>query len=141
MKYDFNGKTLNIPDEWIDNFVDHIDGATIQDAIDTWLEDNDYIVSPETVALQEKAKANRKDIMKNGKSMKERKKVERVRKPNEDKRTIISWLKVLFEGFALNGEIENVAVANIEREVTFVMGDVTYSVTLTAHRKPKEGGK
>lgn len=57
------------------------------------------------------------------------------RKPNNDKRTIISWLKTLFEGEALNGEVEAVEVSNIERQIDFVRNDIAYSITLTAHRK------
>lgn len=57
------------------------------------------------------------------------------RKPNNDKRTIISWLKTLFEGEALNGEVEAVNVSNIERQVDFTKNGIEYSITLTAHRK------
>lgn len=59
-------------------------------------------------------------------------KVKRERKPNEDKREII---QVLDE--ALTDLVDDVVVANIERQVDFIYNGVQYSVTLTAHRPPK----
>ncbi len=62
------------------------------------------------------------------------KKVERKRKPNSDKRTIIS---------ALNGSLRNMVdmVKEVspeeEHKIDFVLNDVEYTVTLTAHRKKK----
>ena len=36
------------------------------------------------------------------------------------------------------GQYENVAIANVEREVTFVIDGAEYSLTLTKHRKSKK---
>ena len=36
------------------------------------------------------------------------------------------------------GQYENVEIANVEREVTFVIDGAEYSLTLTKHRKPKK---
>lgn len=71
------------------------------------------------------------------KSEKERKPTTRERKPNEEKRHIIDLVRILFEGLALNGEVDNVAVPNIEKEVSFTIGDNSYSLSLICHRKPK----
>jgi len=57
------------------------------------------------------------------------------RKPNDEKRWIISVIKTLFEGLE---KLKNVSVSNPERQVDFVVGDTEYSITLTAHRKPKK---
>ena len=36
------------------------------------------------------------------------------------------------------GQYENVEIANVEREVTFVIDGAEYSLTLTKHRKSKK---
>ena len=60
------------------------------------------------------------------------KQVKRERKPNEAKREIV---QAIAEAMANLGE--GVTVSNIERQVDFMLGGVSYSVTLTAHRPPK----
>ena len=57
------------------------------------------------------------------------------RKPNDEKRWIISVIQTLFEGLE---KLKNVSVSNPERQVDFMVGDTEYSITLTAHRKPKK---
>lgn len=60
-------------------------------------------------------------------------KPKRERKPNEEKRMLIAFVGKALE----SAEVENIAVANAEREVTFRVGENEYSLTLTCHRKPK----
>ena len=61
-------------------------------------------------------------------------KPKRERKHNEEKRMLIAFVGKALEG----AEVENVTVANVEREVTFRVGENEYSLTLTCHRKPKQ---
>lgn len=58
MKYTFNKKILTIPDDEIDNYVNKL-GISIQEAIEIWLDDNDYINNEEAETLTQKAKDNR----------------------------------------------------------------------------------
>ena len=58
MKYNFEGKIINIPDEEIKNNMKHLD-VSEEEAIEIWLEDNDYIENEEQEALCKKAKENR----------------------------------------------------------------------------------
>lgn len=62
------------------------------------------------------------------------KKVERKRKPNSDKRAIISTLND-----SLRNMVDMVKEVSPEEEhkIDFVLNDVEYTVTLTAHRKKK----
>ena len=53
----------------------------------------------------------------------------RQRKENPDKKELIERL------FAVLVEEENARIVNNEREIDFEHGGVSYSVTLTAHRK------
>lgn len=55
----------------------------------------------------------------------------RERKPNEAKREIMQDLLKALQ------EYEGATLTNPERQVDFTFGGVQYSVTLTAHRKPK----
>lgn len=54
------------------------------------------------------------------------------RKPNEDKRTIIQRLLE-----AVLGIDSNAKASNLERQIDFTLNGTEYSITLTAHRKPK----
>lgn len=63
----------------------------------------------------------------------------RERKPNEVKRWIIERVKILCEGWEQNGDALNVQVTNIERAIDFNIDGRSFTLTLTEHRKPKEG--
>lgn len=63
----------------------------------------------------------------------------RERKPNEVKRWIIERVKILCEGWEQNGDALNVEVTNIERSIDFNIDGRAFTLTLTEHRKPKEG--
>lgn len=56
MKYTLdNGKEVNIPDKEIEHYMKSLE-LTREDAIDLWLEDNDYQENEEQNELDEKAK-------------------------------------------------------------------------------------
>lgn len=55
MKYQLGNKTINIPDKDIQNFMKSLD-LSKEDAIQMWLEDNDYEVNEEQAELDAKAK-------------------------------------------------------------------------------------
>ena len=58
MKYDFNGKILNIPEAELDKSVKCL-GISREEAIQLWLDDNDYTINETVEELSEKAKKNR----------------------------------------------------------------------------------
>lgn len=62
---------------------------------------------------------------------------QRERKPNETKRWIMNQIRVLFEGFALNGKCKAVSLSNIERTLDFEIDGKQYTLTLTEHRPKK----
>ena len=55
MKYQLGNKTINIPDAEIQKFMKSLD-LSKEDAIQMWLEDNDYEVNEEQAELDAKAK-------------------------------------------------------------------------------------
>lgn len=64
--------------------------------------------------------------------------VKRERKPNETKQWIMNRIKILFEGFALTGDVTDVKLSNIERTLDFIKDGKNYTLTLTEHRPPKK---
>ena len=63
--------------------------------------------------------------------------VKRVRKENPDKREIITMIFDLFRETAIDEDpMENVVMANPERQIDFHYKGESYSITLTQHRKP-----
>ncbi len=61
----------------------------------------------------------------------------RERKPNDNKRWIMDRLRIVFEGFELNGQCKDVNLSNIERTLDFEREGKYYTLTLTEHRPPK----
>ena len=127
-----------MPDEkWIKSTMKALD-LTREEAIEMWMDDHDidqgkakdFDLDPEKQkVVKEMTKAGGKARAKETKP--------RERKPNDEKRTIIQDLN----GFLVNNcqnYINSVEIVNIEREITFKIGENAYSLTLTCHRKPKK---
>ena len=83
MKYNFNGKEINIPDAEIENSMKLL-SISKEEAIEMWLDDNDYTTNEEVEKLTEKAK---KEVKRYEKSDAPRKKTEKVRKVDDEKNT------------------------------------------------------
>ena len=127
-----------MPDEkWIKSTMKALD-LTREEAIEMWMDDHDidqgkakdFDLDPEKQkVVKEMTKAGGKARAKETKP--------RERKPNDEKRTIIQDLN----DFLVNScqdYINLVEIVNIEREITFKIGENDYSLTLTCHRKPKK---
>lgn len=129
MTYNFNGKTLNIPDTEIEKSMKCLE-LTKDEAVQLWLEDNDYEVNEEVEELTAKAKANKTDRVQA--SAGKRKKTVRERKVDEEKGRLLADIKTLLKG--LGADIHSVKT---ETEVAFAFNGNEYSVKLTKHRPPK----
>ena len=126
------------PDEkWIKSTMKALD-LTREEAIEMWMDDHDidqgkakdFDLDPEKQkVVKEMTKAGGKARAKETKP--------RERKPNDEKRTIIQDLNDFLVNNCQN-YINSVEIANIEREITFKIGENDYSLTLTCHRKPKK---
>lgn len=127
-----------MPDEkWIKSTMKALD-LTREEAIEMWMDDHDidqgkakdFDLDPEKQkVVKEMTKAGGKARAKETKP--------RERKPNDEKRTIIQDLN----DFLVNNcqdYINLVEIVNVEREITFKIGENAYSLTLTCHRKPKK---
>ena len=134
-------KKINYPsDEWIDRYIDAHEGASIKDAEQVWWDNEIDHGNPTPFDLSEEQAENAKEVRrKMAKAVNAYgKQTKRERKPNENKRTIIGWLKALFEGFEMNGKISDLMISNEERSLDFTLDGKSYTLTLTEHR-PKKG--
>lgn len=128
MKFNFNGKDINIPDKDIEKLKTSLDLST-QEAIETWLDDHDYISNEEADAMTEKAKANRRYE----KSDAPRKKTTRERKVDTEKGGLLTAIKTAVEAFG--GAVSSV---KNEAEFSFTFNGNSYTVKLVKHRPPKK---
>ena len=125
-------KGVNIPNDWIDKQCEILD-ISIDEAVEMYLSDVGAIANEEQNALDEKAKKVK--VNHGAESVKERKKVERKREPNELKRAIIY---TLLHSIASMPEVENTTMTNVEKYIDFSVGDRTFTINLVEHRKPKK---
>lgn len=125
MKYDLNGKMISIPDSEITGFQKKY-SLSEAEAIQLWLEDNDYLENEVINELVEKSKGQRHYE----KSSKERKSSTKERKVDEEKKMFLMDMKVLIEG--LGGVVTNV---KNEAEFSYTYGENSYTVKLVKHRK------
>ena len=137
MKYEYNGKTLNIPDDFIQNAMKNL-SIDEDEAIQLWLEDNDYEVNEEQMALDAKAKANVKvaNIVKARAAEPSKKKTqrERVKKEDPTKEGVIAALAKALPELA---NAENVTIVNAGKLITFTICEDTYKLDLVRQRKAK----
>lgn len=138
MKYTFtdkNGKdrTVSIPDTVI--VQGRKEKMTLEETIERYLSDEGYIVNDIVAELTAKAKSA--GINGAGRQQGEKKQRKApVRKPDLIKRMLIEGLsKHMTEAYA---EVENVEVVNVERIISFSIGEDKYEITLSKKRKPKK---
>ena len=128
MKYDFNGKILNIPDKELKNSMEALE-ISKEEAIQMWLDDNDYTTNETVEELSEKAKKN---IKRYEQSDKKRKASTKERKVDEEKKRFLNGFRIFAEGL---GAV--VTSTKNEAEFSFSFGENAYTVKLVKHRPPK----
>lgn len=130
MRYDFNGKTINIPDAELEKSMKLL-RLSKEEAIEMYLEDEGYLENEEVEELTKKAKANK--INHEAKADKPRKAVKRERKPDVEKENIIIMLaNRLIEA---NFEVE---ITNKSKIIEFSVGENHYKLDLIKKRPPKK---
>ena len=127
MKYNFNGKEINIPEAEIQHNMKAL-GISEEEAIDMWLDDNDYTENEVVEELTKKAKS----VKRYEQAEKPRKKTVKERKVDEEKKHLINILVT-----SLNGEVSNISVKN-EAEISFICNENSYTIKLVKHRPPKK---
>ena len=106
-------------------------GISREDAEQLWEDDQADFIGEEGEEMTQKAK----QIRRYEQSAEPRKKTERQVKLDEEKVAIIDFIW----GCMLNNthimELENITVANPQKEITFTVGGNEYSISLIKHRK------
>ena len=129
-KYDFNGKTINIPDTELEKSMKLL-GLSKEEAIEMYLEDEGYLENEEVEELTKKAKANK--INHEAKADKPRKAVKRERKPDVEKENIIEILANCLKNEGFEAEITNKS-----KLIEFSVGENHYKLDLVKKRPPKK---
>ena len=133
MKYIVGKKEINVPEDEIEKLMDSLD-ISEDEAVQTWLFDNDYIENEEEAKLTKKAKDNRiMATIHEAKSDKPRAK--RIVEKKEDvvKEDIIKRTAEMLAAIA-----ENVKITNVSKIIEFDMpnGD-HFKFDLVRQRKTK----
>lgn len=130
MKYNLNGKIINISDAELAKNMKALD-ISKDEAIQMFLEDEGYLENEEVEALTAKAKANK--INHEAKADKPRKKTVRERKPDAEKEKLIEILTkcLINEGFEAK-------ITNKSKLIEFSVGENQYKLDLIKKRPPKK---
>ena len=133
MKYTLeNGKVVNIPDKEIEKSMKALD-LTKEEAIEMWLEDNDYEVNEEQVALDEKDKKVKINhgasaIDKSTKEKKERKVV-----VSDEKQALFSEILSNLQDIYKN----SVEIVKENKLLTVKIGEKTFKIDIIETRQKK----
>lgn len=132
MKYIVGKKEINVPEDEIEKLMDSLD-ISEDEAVQTWLFDNDYIENEEEAKLTKKAKDNRiMATIHEAKSDKPRAK--RVVEKKEDvvKEDIIKRTAEMLAVIA-----ENVKITNVSKILEFDLNGDHFKFDLVRQRKTK----
>ena len=129
-----NGKNVNIPDEEIKKSMKALD-LSKEDAIQMWLEDNDYEVNEEQAELDAKAKKVKIDHGASAVDKTEKKeKKPRPKVASDEKKELFDEIfSNLADVYKQNAQIEK------ENKLIIVkIGEKVFKVDLIEQRKPKK---
>lgn len=135
MRIEVNGKNVNVPDEEIIKVKEAL-GITTKEAVEMWLDDNDYTVNEEQEALDEKAKKVK--IPMGAREVKEKKERKPITKKVSDEK------KILFDSIVKQldrcelVDRENVTILNENKLIQVKIGDKIFKIDLVECRPPKK---
>ena len=133
MKYTLsNGKVVNIPEKEIENFMKSLD-LTREDAIQMWLEDNDYEVNEEQEELDSKAKKVKIQHGASAVDKTEKEKKPRVVKISDEKQALFSEILSNLEDVYPN----SVEIVKENKLLTVKVGTKTFKIDIIEQRPPK----
>ena len=126
-----NGKAVRINEQEVSKIATGL-GISKQEAVQVWLEDNEYIENAEQVKLDTKAKSNRiTATIHQAKAINTKKtQRERVLKDDPTKENLIKCIKVLLEGKGC----EKVEIVNKTKLISFTLGGDTFKLDLIRQR-------
>lgn len=133
MKYNFNGKMLNIPDSEIEKSMKILD-LTKEQAIEMWLEDEGYLDNEVQVELTQKAKENKitSTIHSARDTSKPKASKPKTVKVSEEKQTLFANIVE-----NLQNTYENVEIVTQNKLITVKLNGKTFKIDLIEQRPPK----
>ena len=128
-----DGRIVKVAAKYIERMVDKLE-IDEEEAILTWLEDEEYLTNDEQDELTEQAKENKSVKIIDAKADKPEKKTqkERTRKENPTKEMVIAKIAEMLPEFA-----KNVVIENKGKLITFTIGEDEFKIDLVQKRKPK----
>jgi len=131
-----NGKTINISDKEVENSMRLLE-ITKEEAIQLWLEDNDYLVNEELEELD--AKAKKVKIDHGAQATKPRKKSEKPRtvKVSDAKKEFFSQLSQFLTDFSAENDA-NCTILKENKLFQIEFGGEIFKLDLIQQRKPKK---
>ena len=134
MRYQLkNGKTVTIPDAEIEKSMKALE-LTHEEAVQMWLEDNDYEVNEEQAELDAKAKKVKIQHGASAVDKQNKEKKERVVKVSDEKQLLFSQIHEVLTDFYG----ENVEIVKENKLLTVKVGTKTFKVDLIEQRPPKK---
>lgn len=132
MIYNLNGKNIKIDDNEISKLAELLD-LTKEQAVQMWLEDNDYLENEEQNALDEKA-SKVKISMGARSSAPTKEKKPRTTKVSDEKKTLFAEI---LSNLEYNYK-ENVTVLKENKLIEVKTGGKTFKIDIIEQRPPKK---
>ena len=126
-----NGKVVKVMTSYIERMMEKLD-LDMEDAVLTWLEDEEYLINDEQEELNRATKGTRIGNVVGAKAEKPKTQKERVKKENPTKEMIIAEIAKVLPNFA-----ENIVIENAGKLITFNIGEDEFKLDLVQRRKPK----
>lgn len=134
MKYNFNGKSVNIPDAELQKSMKLL-GLTKEEAIELWLEDEGYLDNEEQNELEQKAKDNKITATIHGAGGEKKKQSKpKTVKVSDEKRVLFSQI----EGFLKNYTTHEVEILKENKLIQVKFGEKVFKIDLIEQRPPKK---
>lgn len=134
MKYNFNGKMINIPDDEIAKAMKNLD-LTKEQAIEMWLEDEGYLDNAEQIALCQVAKDNRITQVIHGTHEKPRKKSEKPKTVKISPEKLLLFIQIQE---MLEENYENVEILKENKLISVETNGKILKIDLIEQRKAKK---
>ena len=134
MKYNFNGKNINIPDVEIQKSMKLL-GMTKEEAIELWLEDEGYLDNEEQNELEQKAKNSKITATIHGAGGEKKKQSKpKTVKVSDEKQALFSRI----ESFLKDYTAYNVETLKENKLIQVKIGEKVFKIDLIEQRQPKK---
>ena len=126
-----DGREVKASAKYLENMVKNL-GIDMEEAVLTWLEDEEYLINEEQEELNKATKGTRVGSVVGAKAKKQKTQKERAKKENPTKEMIIAEIAKVLPNFA-----ENIVVENAGKLITFSIGEDEFKLDLVQKRRKK----